>query len=267
MELLVSISAFVFGVLIGSFLNVVILRLPNDEGLGGRSHCPKCKRELKVLDLVPIFSYLFLTGKCRGCSQKISPRYLLIEIITGLLFLFSYLYISPQSWPALVLLLKFWIILSVLLAVFVIDLEHFLILDNIILPAGIFVLALNFILSLLNHNQFWNFSGVFVSSLIAAILACLPFFGIWYFSKGQWMGFGDVKLALFLGVALGFPNVFVGLMAAILLGGAVSSLLLLFTNSNLKTKLPFGTFLAVGSGLSLFFGPVLLKWYLSIMGF
>lgn len=266
MTYLLSSLVFVFGAIIGSFLNVVILRLPKEESLNGRSHCNSCKHTLSFLDLFPFFSYLFLGGKCRYCNAKISPRYFIIEALTGILFLLSFWFLMPDTLIELIRLLSFWVILSTLITVFVIDLEHFLILDEIIFPMGLVVLALNIISDLLIKNSLLDINSQFLSGLLAALLGAAPFFCLWYFSKGLWLGFGDVKFALFLGLALGMPNIFVGLMVSILLGGILSAILLIFTKSNLKTKLPFGTFLSVGSAMVLFYGPTMLNWYLSILG-
>ena len=126
---------------------------------------------------------------------------------------------------------------------------------------------LNLFLDILGHINILNLHSNFIGGSVAASCASLPFFGIWYFSSGKWMGFGDVKLALLLGVFLGFPNIFVGLMLAILSGGFLSIFLLTLTNKTLKSRLPFGTFLSFGSILALFYGDKLLTWYLSILGF
>jgi leader peptidase (prepilin peptidase)/N-methyltransferase len=165
------------------------------------------------------------------------------------------------------LLLRFWAILAGLLVVFAIDLEHYLILDNVILIFSSLLIAINLASSLLAHQALWSPGSYFISGFLGAIIAALPFFLIWYFSKGQWMGFGDVKLALLLGIALGLPNVFIGIFIGILLGGVFSAFLLIFTKSTLKTRVPFGTFLAIGAGLALFFGQFLLHWYLALLGF
>lgn len=267
MEIFLLVLAFIFGVMIGSFLNVLIIRLPNDETIYGRSHCTSCRHQLSLLDLIPLFSYLFLFGKCRYCKAKISARYFVIEIITGVLFAFSYWLISPVVLTDLVTLLFYWISISVLICVFVIDLEHFIILDNIIFPGAICLLLLNLVTVFLNTDSILSFSNLFVLSVCAGLIAALPFFLVWFVSKGNWMGFGDVKLALFLGVCLGLPNIFIGLMLSVLLGGLVSCILLAFTKSTLKTQLPFGTFLSVGTLITLFYGNEILKWYLSILGF
>ena len=266
MEFLIGVLIFIFGAVIGSFLNVVILRLPNGRSLGGRSACAICGHTLGPKDLFPFFSYIFLGGKCRYCGKKISPRYFIIETLTAVLFLVAYLFLIPATAVSVVKLVAFWVILSTLVCVFVIDLEHFLILDEVIFPMSAIILFLNLVTDLLSKHSVWNLGSAFVSGIIGAVAAVLPFFILWYVSRGKWMGFGDVKLAIFLGLALGWPNVLVGLMLAIFLGGIISAFLLALTSSNLKTKLPFGTFLAVGSAVALFYGPGILHWYLSILG-
>lgn len=264
---IVLIFIFFFGSLIGSFLNVVILRLPLDQSLSGRSHCPVCKHVLGPIDLLPIFSYIFLLGRCRYCRAKISPRYLIIEAITGLLFAWAWLYIEPVNGLSFIILAKYWLASAVLLVVFVIDLEHYLILDGVIFPAAIVVALLNLAQDFAAHNNIWSWQSNFVSGALGVMAAVLPFFLLWSLSRGKWLGFGDVKLAILLGMILGWPVVLVGIFWGIILGGIISVFLLALTEKNLKSKLPFGTFLAVGTIFALFYGEKFLHWYLGFLGF
>lgn len=265
-QLFFIISSFILGSAIGSFLNVVILRLPLEKSLEGRSYCFHCKRHLSYLDLFPILSFIFLGGKCRYCKAKISARYFVIELITAILFALVTFIASPTNLIDLLVVIKYFIVISSLIVVFVIDWEHFLIFDSVILTSSIFILIVNSVLDIINGNIF-NLHGYLISGLIAGLLAFLPFFGIWFFSKGRWMGFGDVKLVILLGLMLGFPNIFVGLMVSVLLGGVVSICLLVFTKKTLTTQIPFGTFLSIGTFISLVYGTKLLNWYLSFLGF
>lgn len=260
------ILAFVFGCVIGSFLNVVILRLPEDEKLGGRSRCPWCGHTLSAWELVPVLSYFFLKGKCRNCHKKISSRYFIIEALTGLSFVWAASHFYPGSVETAVLLIKVWLIISILIAVFVIDLEHFLILDRVIIFGTVGVLLLNIAVDLIGKTSLFSWGGQTLPSVAAAVLCPLPFFLIWYFSKGRWMGFGDVKLAVFLGAALGWPLAGIGLLLAVFIGGAMGVVLLGFTDKTLKSRVPFGTFLSLGAFFTLFYGPFLLRWYLSFLG-
>ncbi len=267
LEYLIVGIIFYFGAIVGSFLNVVILRLPEEKTLTGRSACVFCHHALGVLELFPLLSFLGLRGKCRHCHKKISPRYFIIELITGLLFAGLWLVMAPTEIFGLLLFVRNCFVAAVLLSVFVIDLEHFLILDSIVFPASAVALVFNVILTLVGGSSLFSTSGLLVSGLVGGLLGFLPFWLIWYFSNGRWMGFGDVKLGLFLGLVLGFTQVFVGYFIAVLLGGAISIFLLMFTKKTLKSQIPFGTFLSFGALLALVYGDRLLNWYMAFLGF
>lgn len=267
MEVLSLILVFIFGLCIGSFLNVVIWRLPRGEKLTGRSKCAFCGHVLAYKDLFPVFSMAALFGKCRYCKKNISLRYPIIELITGLLFVITFWHYLPYNLFTWLFLLKSLIIISVLIAVFVIDLEHYLILDSIIFPVGIVFLILNIGLDFSYPNSFFSLKSFFLGGIAAGIAAAFPFFLVWHVSKGKWMGFGDIKLLLFLGLSLGWPLIWVGLFLSIILGGAVSIFLLFSSDKTLKSKVPLGTFLALGSVVAIFWGSSILEWYLAFLGF
>ncbi|MFA5991432.1 MAG: prepilin peptidase [Candidatus Doudnabacteria bacterium] len=267
MEYLIIGIIFYFGAIVGSFLNVVILRLPEEKTLTGRSACISCHHILGVLELFPLLSYLALGGRCRHCLLKISPRYFIIEFITGLLFAGLWLVMAPTEIFGLLLFIRNCFVVAVLLSVFVIDLEHFLILDSIVFSASVVVLAFNLILALVGGYHLFSTSGLLVSGLVGGLLGFLPFWLIWYFSHGRWMGFGDVKLGLFLGLVLGWPQIFVGYFIAVLLGGAISVFLLALTKKTLKSQIPFGTFLSFGALIAMLYGSRLLNWYVAFLGF
>lgn len=260
-------AVFAFGTIIGSFLNVVILRLPQEEKLGGRSRCPHCHRMLGPLDLIPVLSFLFLGGKCRGCHKKISPRYFIIEVATGLLFVWAFMLLLPLSVLQIFILARYWLIIAVLIVVFMIDFEHYLILDSVLVVGSLGLLLLMLPVGFLSTRSFLGLGGFLLPSLLSAVLCPLPFFLIWHFSGGKWMGFGDVKLAVFLGLALGWPLWPIGLLLGIFLGGLAGILLLLFSNSTLKSRVPFGTFLSIGALAAVFYGNWILHWYISLLGF
>jgi prepilin signal peptidase PulO-like enzyme (type II secretory pathway) len=247
----IALGVFVFGACIGSFLNVVIWRLPRNQNLGGRSKCPHCQHTLSAWDLIPVFSFLLSNQRCRYCRRKISARYPLIELITGGLLLAAYLRISPGDWPAALLLVQFAVIIATAIAVFAIDLEHYLILDKIVFPAAAAVLLLSAL------TDFANLP----THLLAAASAFAAFGLIWYLSQGKWLGFGDVKLAGFMGLALGFPGILVALFIAFTSGAVIGVGLILAGKKDLSSQLPFGTFLAASMILALFYGPTLWHWY------
>jgi leader peptidase (prepilin peptidase)/N-methyltransferase len=268
MEYLMIFGIFYFGAIIGSFLNVVILRLPRGLPLSGRSVCRTCGNELKASDLFPLFSFLWLIGKCRQCKANISYRYFIIEALTGLLFVFAWLHSQPMmniaSWLHLV---RDLLVVSVLITVFVIDLEHYLILDIVVFPATIVVLLLSLAQSLFLGQEFWHLNNIFLASILGAIIAGLPLYLLWLVSKGKWIGLGDVKFALFLGAVFGWPLLIVEFLLAFLSGGALSVFLLMAKQKTLQSRLPFGTFLSLAALVTLFFGQKILIWYLSVLGF
>lgn len=250
MNILIFILIFLFGTIIGSFLNVVIYRFNTGKSIvKGRSICMTCNRTLRWYELIPVFSYLFQLGKCRRCAEKISHQYPIVELITGLIFvLISYHFLSifmfvPFSY---IFLVTFYIfIFSILIVISVYDLRHKIIPDILV-----YLFAFISFLSI-----FINFSivgGLFIkpsfSSLIAGPILALPFALIWFFSKGKWMGLGDAKLMLGIGWVLG---IYQGLAAIILAFwiGSIISLTFMFISKNkinMKTEIPFAPFLILG---------------------
>ena len=228
--------------------------------------CTRCGHELSAWDMFPFFSYLLLGGKCRYCRGKISSRYFIIELVTALLFAASWQAVSPTSTAGWLLLLKFWLAAALLVAIFVIDWEHFIILDSVLLIGSVFALSVNLAQDVL-HYSVLSWHGNFISGLVAAIAGSLPFLLIWLISDGEWIGFGDVKLGLLLGMLLGWPQIYVAYFLAFILGGFVSLCLLIFARKTMKTRLPFGTFLSLGTMAALLFGPRLLVWYMAFLGF
>ncbi|HMQ02212.1 MAG TPA: prepilin peptidase [Candidatus Doudnabacteria bacterium] len=264
-ELLTTGLVFVFGTAIGSFLNVLIWRLPREQSVSiGRSRCTKCKHNLFARDLIPLLSYLISAGRCRYCNQQIAWRYPVIELVTGSLFAVSYWLLLPQDWLMWLVLAKTCFIIAVLVAVFVIDFEHYLILDRVVLPATILIFLANFGFDWLFQNQLSN--GLAVAGLLGAVAGFLPFYLLWRLSAGRWMGFGDAKLGLFLGASLGFPLVWLSYLLAFFIGTITAIPLIIFGKKQLSSHLPFGTFLALSAVVVLWFGPELISWYFHLIG-
>lgn len=255
----ILIIAFVFGTCIGSFLNVLIWRMPREEGIGGFSHCPNCKHRLHWYNLIPVFSYLFQGMKCQYCKQKISPRYFFIELLTGALFLAATWHFPPTDLVTALTTFKIAVIIAVCIVVFVVDFEHYLILDRVVLPAAVLMLAFNVTLDLAHNTMAHSLSGI-----LSGVLAFLPFWGLWKYSKGLWMGFGDAKFVLFMGLALGYPGILVGLFLSFTVGAIIGIALICFGSKQLSSRLPFGTFLSVATVITAFFGPQLWQLYWSL---
>jgi leader peptidase (prepilin peptidase)/N-methyltransferase len=239
------------GLVCGSYLNVVISRLPRGEGtLSGRSRCPECRHVLGWRDLVPVASYLLLRGRCRYCGARISLQYPAVEICTATVFilLFWRFGLSP-------VLAKYLFLGGLLVAASFIDLEHYIIPDGLIV-AG---LAGGAVLGLAAHDVgFWSALAGLAVGGGALLLVALA-------SRGG-MGGGDVKLAAVTGLFLGWPLGPLGLFFGVCLGGVVAAVLLALGIRGRKDPVPFGPFIAVGALLALLAGRECLEWYLRALG-
>ena len=256
---------FILGLFIGSFLNCVIYRLEKNQSfVKGRSYCPHCRHNLSWQDLVPILSFLLLKGKCRYCSEKISIQYPLVEISTALLFLMvfnsqftvfnEFLVFSFQEIISFSYLLA---CASLLLVIFVFDLKHFIIPDRIIFS----LIAIVFLYRIFTFSSF----GGFIAPILSAFGASAFFLVMFLISDGKWMGFGDVKLAFFMGLFLGWPNILVGLFFAFAIGAIIGIGLILAEKKTLKSKIPFGPFLIAGVFTAFFWGGGIINWYLNLI--
>lgn len=250
-----SVYAATVGLITGSFLNVVIHRLPKQVStVRPRSRCPYCGGAIIARDNIPVVSYLLLKGRCRHCKAPISPRYPAIELITGGLFVacvqvFGF---SGEGLAAAVFC-------ALMVALAAIDLENFILPDRLTLPGIAIGLAL----------QPW-IPGV---SLLEAVLGVLVGAGVlilvinvWYWLKDtESMGLGDVNMLATIGAFLGWQGVIASLFLASLLGAIAGIGLMIFGKATLKAKLPFGFFLALGALVTLFFGPRLYQWYAGLL--
>ena len=235
-----------FGVVLGSFLNVCIDRIPRGESLSaGRSHCDRCGRLLSVLELIPVFSYLGLRGSCRHCGARIPVRVPLVEIGTGLLFGLIWLR-YPASLEAL-LIAAYGALLIVIL---VIDLERGRILNKLSYPAiGLALLAVPFTPGRAAAQLLVGGAAAFGLLLLIA----------WIYPAG--MGMGDVKLAAFIGLTVGHPQVWLALFLAFVGGGLISGGLVLARVIGRKDPIAFGPFLAAGATATLLYGEQILNWW------
>jgi leader peptidase (prepilin peptidase) / N-methyltransferase len=245
---------FFFGLCIGSFLNCFIYRLEKGESvLKGRSYCPRCQHTLAWYDLVPVASVIFLKGACRYCHKKISLQYPLVELLAGLVFVCIFLQVGLVNIPYLIFLL---LISCFFIVIFVYDLMHYIIPDSVLFPA----LAITFLYQLITNSHV-----LFFNSLWAGLSASAIFLLLFVVSRGTWMGFGDVKLALLLGLLLGFPDIIIGFFLSFLIGAVIGMVLMLFKKKGLKSEIPFAPFLIVGTFIALFFGHSIIQWYLRFL--
>lgn len=248
-----DIIVFIFGVIIGSFLNVVILRFRTGRTLGGRSACMTCSKTLTWYELIPLGSFLTQRGRCRGCRTRISWQYPIVEALTGFLFVllsWKFAYLLPENLGLFLVLFGFYgIIFSILIVLSVYDIKHKILPDSLVFPfAGLAFLGMFFIfgnsivLHLPSYTQF-----------LAGIVLPAPFLFLWILSKGKWMGLGDVKLMIGIGFLLGLSAGVTAILISFWVGAGVSILMLLLAPYfgkkaiHLKTALPFGPFLAIGT--------------------
>lgn len=274
LTLISYILVIALGLSVGSFLNVVIFRLEKKESLKGRSYCPRCKHILNWQDLIPIVSFFLLGRRCKYCSQKIYWQYPLVEILTGLIFLqiFNYQFsvINQLSTINIINFFFLWYISSILIVIFVYDLKFYLIPDSILLPA----IVITFTYRMFENLIYWslidnwplkidNFSHV-GTYLLASIIASGFFLLIFLVSRGKWIGFGDVKLAILLGLLLGFPAVLIGLFLAFLFGAIIGLSLMIFKGIKLKNEVPFAPFLIAGTFVTIFYGNSIILWYINL---
>ena len=255
--LLFAIFAFIFGAVVGSFLNVCICRMPKGESVvSPPSHCPVCNYQIRWYDNIPIVSYLFLRGKCRGCHTGISIQYPLVELINGLLTLALFLRFGPTLAFAVLFLFC-----SALVVITFIDLEHQIIPDEISL-SGIVV---GFICSFFITGHGW------INSLLGILLGggflWLVAYGYQLATGRDGMGGGDIKLLAMMGAFLGWKAVLFIIFASSLLGSVIGVSIMLLQKKDSKFAIPFGPYLALGAVLYIFYGRQVILWYLRLSHF
>lgn len=241
---------FVFGTVLGSFYNVVGLRLPKNISFAkGRSYCPNCKRTLLWYELIPVISYIIQGGKCRNCNSKISLLYPSIELLTGVIFAFSFYKIGFD-----IELLMAISLMSMLIIVFVTDLSYMLIPNKILL----FFLPLFIIIRIINPlNPWWtSISGAVFAFLLIAIIIIV--------SKGG-MGAGDMKLFGVLGLVLGFKNVLLTFFLASLIGTIIGGFQRLTKQIEKGQPIPFGPSIVIATIITYFYGSIIVDWYLQLL--
>jgi leader peptidase (prepilin peptidase) / N-methyltransferase len=247
-----------FGLVIGSFLNVVIWRVPRHESVvAPPSHCPGCDTPIAPRDNIPVVSWLLLRGRCRHCGTSIAVRYPLIELLTASLFAAVGARFS-DSW----VLPAYLVLTAGLIALSAIDFEHYLLPNRVLYPTGFISGALLVVGSGLEGE--W---GALLRAILGALAAFLFFFTIHLIAPGG-MAFGDVRLSFLLGLFLGWLGwgyVVGGLFTGFLLGAVVGVALIAAGKGGRKTKVPFGPFLATGAMIFILFGGPIVDWYTNLM--
>ena len=247
---------FILGLCIGSFLNVVIDRLPGGQTLRGRSKCDHCGKTLDAKDLIPLFSYLILGGECRYCHKKISIQYPIVEFLTGVIFILVYAMFGLSLTPfGLAIFILRLILYSTLICIFVIDLKLRIIPDELIIIITVIAIIMRFIEGSLGWEAVLSGLSLFLIFLVLYIL-----------TRGRGMGMGDVKYALVMGFFLGFPKVVIGFYTAFLTGALVSIILILRGKKRFGQTIAFGPFLVFATVVADIWGNTLWVYFQRIIG-
>jgi prepilin signal peptidase PulO-like enzyme (type II secretory pathway) len=265
METLTFIFVFIFGLILGSFLNCLVWRLHQNETLGGRSYCPRCRAKISWYDNIPLLSFLLLRGRCRHCQKRISFQYPLVEVVTAILLTFAFLavfsnFLTDGSGNFNFLALSVardWILICTLVIVFIYDFRWQEVPMLVVWPISAVILAFNLLLG----YSFW--------SLLLAAATSGAFFLLQYLAtKKRGLGEGDIWLGVLLGCS--FPNLpylVLAILMAYFIGSLVALPLLLSRKKKLKSKIALGPFLAIGAVISLIWGQSIITWYLNFFYF
>ncbi len=251
---MLEIGIFFFGLILGSFINVCIYRLPRDESIAyPASHCPACQTPIRAYQNIPVVSFLFLKGRCGACGAKISWKYPLVEALHGVAFLFIFFQFGPTL-NTLIYCLFF----SSLVAVTFIDLSHRIVPDQITLPG--MVIGVICASTVLSPGPLSSLLGLFVGGGIFYLIAVLSLAVL----KKEGMGGGDIKLIAMIGAFLGWKGMLLTIFLAACSGSIIGILLILTQGRDRAEPIPFGPFLAVGAVVALFWEKGILDWYFSI---
>ena len=240
-----------FGAIIGSFLNVVIYRLPKKQSIAKeRSHCPNCKKQIENLDNIPVLSYIALRGKCRNCKTRISFRYPLVEILTAAIWGVTVWRVGIHLYT-----IGYLIFFSGLIALSFIDFEHMLLPKKIIYATGGALIAFLVFSSVINEEL-----NRVRDAAIVGVAYFAFFLLMWLATQQKAMGFGDVRLSFFLGLSMGyfgFVVSYAGLLLSFLLGSVIGIVFVAVTGKGRKAKIPFGPFLALGTIIVIWCAPAI----------
>lgn len=246
---------FILGIVIGSFLNVCIYRMPKEESIAfPPSHCTYCSTSLSWQDLIPIFSFLSLKGKCRYCGERISPQYPIVELLNGFFYPFAY-YAFGLSFD----FLFYSLIISILIIISFIDYYHQIIPDRLILT--ILVLA---IIYKSYTFAIYRTSIIVYDSILGFLIGGLLFLLIAIISKGA-MGGGDIKLITSLGFILGWKKTILNILLAFIIGALISIILLITKKKGRKDAIPFGPFINLAFLITLFYGSSIINCYIEMI--
>ena len=242
----------VLGLVIGSFLNVCIYRIPREESIAfPPSHCANCEHKLMAIDLIPVFSYIFLTGRCRYCKEKISARYPLIETLNALLYIIIYL-----KFGLVLVTLKYCILASILIVIGMIDYDT----QYVFTGTTIFGVIMGIVFIVIQTIMYKTGTA---DLIIGGIIGFVSIGLIVVVTKG--MGEGDIEIATVCGMFLGIKGILVGLFLSVIIGGIIGIIILALKLKKAKEKIAFGPCIAAGSFISMVWGAEMLKIYWNLV--
>jgi len=255
-DIAIPILIFIFGLCIGSFLNVCIYRLPVGKSIAfPPSHCLNCEAAIRIYDNVPVIGWLLLKGRCRDCGIRISWRYPLVELLTGGFALCTCLKFGPTIEAAI-----YFVFITVLIVITFIDIDHRIILDRVTLPG----IPLAFVAALILPGMTWQSSLLGILAGGGSLLAVAV--GYTFITGKEGMGGGDIKLLAMIGALCGWLGVLFTIFFGSVLGSVTGIATMRGSGQGTKLAIPFGPFLSVGAIGYIFFGPEMIHWYLSTMG-
>jgi len=265
--LVVSLVLFVLGAVVGSFLNVVIYRTVIEESwVAGRSRCDHCRKQIAWFDNVPLLSYLWLGGKCRYCKGQISISHPVVELLTGVLFVWWYwggsLFFELTRAPFQTLQPLFWLAIGILLIIlFFADALYMILPDMVIGMLLVLTVAYRIVLVTAGIMELADLGR----AVMGMVLSVALFGGLWMITKGRGMGFGDVKLVAPLALITGWPLVVVSIFLSFVLGAISGVIMIALGKKRFGQTIPFGPFLILGCCLSLIWGDSLFSWYIGLL--
>ena len=261
MLLPIIILIFIFGLILGSFLNCLVWRLHTGESLWTRSHCPKCLNKIAWYDNIPVLSFILLRSRCRYCKQKIAWQYLLVEIFSALLFTAAFLnvfantsvLVNPEQF--ILFLARDWIFVFALIVIFIFDAKWQEVPMLVVWPAIGAIAVLNLII---------GFNPMIIS--LSALVASAFFLLQYYATKKRGLGEGDIWIGLMLGLFFAdLSQTVLAILASYLIGSVISIYFLSSKRKELKSKIALGPFLVLGALVTLFFGEKLISWYFGLL--
>lgn len=248
---------FIYGIVIGSFLNVCIFRIPDESSIvTGRSHCMNCNTQLKWYELIPVFSYLFLLGKCRSCKSHISIQYPIVEALNGFFYVLVFYLYGWRTWNTISLNVIYCLVISALIVLSVIDFRT----NSIPIGVNIFIMVMGLVAALVEYFWFGRSTDIILDHAIGFIAVSGFMLLIYYATKGRGIGGGDIKLMAGAGLLLGLEEVLLAFLIGCVLAGIIHPIRMRI--NNLSRVLAFGPYLSIGIVLSMLFGKKIMDWYL-----